>query len=382
MNFELDSEQEMLRDSVQRWVQKTYAFNDRQKVRNLPHGFSKEHWKEIADLGWLAVALPEDVGGIGQSTIESCLIAEELGRGLVLEPYVAVGVLGAHLVDRAGSADQRNQWLPDLISGERILTVAHSEHESAGGLGAVQTKAEKSGDGWKLSGSKSLVFAADAAQALLVSARTSGNFMDEDGISLFAVDPNAAGVKRRDYRTVDGTHASDITLDNVHVPATAVVGTPGKAFTALEYAYDRATITLCAEALGMMEQSVVMTCDYLKTRKQFGVPIGTFQVLQHRAADMYIETQVARAAVWRALAFLSAEDASQRRRAVASAKAQVGKTARSVCGQAVQLHGGIAITEEFPIGHYFKRMTLFDLTFGNTQAHLNSIAAAISRSAA
>jgi alkylation response protein AidB-like acyl-CoA dehydrogenase len=365
MNFELTSEQELLLESVKRWVETKYSFAQRQKIRRLPRGFAPENWREMAELGWLALALPSDVGGLGQSTIESCIIAEELGRALVLEPFVQVGILAAQLIDLAGSPQQRANWLPGLISGERIVTVAHNEHESPGALSFVETRANFVDGKWTISGRKTLTFAADAADLLLISARTTGAADDEDGISLFGLDPAAPGLKRRDYRTVDGLHVSDVTLQNVTASNEALVGQRDRAFPAIERAHQIAITVLCAEAIGMMEQALSATCEYLRSRKQFGVQIGTFQVLQHRVADMYIETQIARAALWRALAY--------RRRAVASAKAQMGRVARFVCGQAIQLHGGIGVTEEFPIGHYFKRMTVFDLTFGNTQAHLKSI---------
>ena len=382
MQFELDSEQELLRDSVRRWVEKKYPFNQRQKIRDLPKAFAPENWKEMAELGWLAVSLPEEAGGLGQSIVESCLIAEELGRGLILEPYVQVSVLAAQLISHATSGVQREELLGELMAGEKIIAAAHHEHQSPGNLSFVKTSAEQAGGGWSISGRKALVFAGDAANSFVVSARVDGDTNDENGIALFVVDASATGLTRRDFRTVDGTHASDLTLTNVTVPTEACLGKPGDAYAAIEAAHQLAIAVLCAEAVGMMEHALEMTCEHLRTRQQFGVPIGTFQTLQHRAADMYLETQVGRAAVWRALDFLANGNADQKRQAVSSAKAQVGRTARYVCSQAIQCHGGIAITEEFPIGHYYKRMTVFDLTFGNTNIHLRNLARAMCQSKA
>jgi alkylation response protein AidB-like acyl-CoA dehydrogenase len=378
MNFELDAEQAMLRDSVRQWVAKNYAFNQRKEIGKLADGFNRDHWREMAELGWLGVSMPEELGGLGGSPIETALIAEELGRGLVLEPYVSVAILAAHVLERAALASQREALIPSLISGEKIIALAHGEHEARDELQHVEARAAYANGSWRLAGAKSLVVAASAADVFLISARTSGKHDDRDGISLFAVDASTKGLRLRTFQTIDGARAADLAFE-ISVPSDALIGARDQAIEALEYGHQQAITAACAEAIGMMDQALWMTRDYLLTRKQFGVLIGTFQALQHRAADMYVEVQVARAALWRALASFLETDVASRRRAIQSAKAQVGKTARFVCGQAVQLHGGIAITEEFAIGHYFKRMCMFDLMYGNTHLQLQKIARELAR---
>jgi alkylation response protein AidB-like acyl-CoA dehydrogenase len=373
MNFELNEEQAMLRDSVRRWMANHYSFAQHQQIARLPQAFLHDHWKEMGELGWLGIALPEDVGGLGQSFIEASLIAEELGRGLALEPYVSVAALAANLILRAASPAQQAKWLPPLIAGEKIVVVAHNEHEARGELAFVETRGTQVGESWHLRGAKKLVFAAGTADLIIISARTSGQTSDAHGLSLFAVDPKTSGLVRRDYQTIDGRGASDLRFDEISVPADALIGCVGEAHEPLEYAHQCAITLSCAEAVGMMEHALLATRDYLTTRKQFGVAIGSFQALQHRAADMFIEVQVARAALWGALASLNSSPSKASRRAVATAKAQVGRAARFVCSQAIQLHGGIGVTEEYPIGHYFKRMNVFDLEYGNVHTHLLSI---------
>jgi alkylation response protein AidB-like acyl-CoA dehydrogenase len=377
VNFELTDEQAMLRDSVRRWTDANYAFAQYQQIAR-SDGLDQGLWRDMASLGWLGISLPEEVGGLAQPLLETCIVAEELGRALVLEPFVPVAVFAGHLIDRAAVGEQRASWLGALIAGETIVAVAHGEDEARGDPHCVKTRATRAGDAWRLSGAKSLVFAADSARFCLVSARVEGDTSSSSGVSLFAVEPGAPGLVRRDYRTVDGRRASDLTLNDVVVSRDQMLGPPAGAMPAIEAALERAMIVLCAEAVGLMDQVLWLTRDYLRERRQFGVPIGSFQALQHRMADMYIRVQIARAALWRALVFLDDQDATQRRRAIATAKLQVGNAARFVCGQAIQLHGGLAITEQFRIGHYFRRMTVFDATFGTAHSHLVRIARELS----
>lgn len=370
----------MLRDSARRWVQSNYSFRQYQEIAERG-GFDKDRWQQMATLGWLGVSLPEDVGGLGQPLLEACIVAEELGRAMVLEPFVAVSVLAGHLIDVAADAEQRSNWLPALIAGEKMIAVAHGEKEARGDLQFVNTRATYTGDAWHLSGEKTLVHAAGAADFFLVSARIDGNDTVRSGVSLFVVDRAAEGLVCREYRTVDGRQAADLTLNDVVIARECSVGRPGKAIEPIEYAFERAIIVLCAEAVGMMDHALLLTRDYLLERRQFGVRIASFQALQHRMSDMYIRVNVARAALWRALAFLQNADAGERRRAILSAKIQVGNAARFVCSQAVQLHGGVAITEQFPIGHYFRRMCVFDATFGSAHSHLARLAREFSAAA-
>jgi alkylation response protein AidB-like acyl-CoA dehydrogenase len=381
MNFQLTDEQAMLRDSVRRWTDAHYSFAQHQEISR-DGSLDQARWRDMGSLGWLGISLPEEAGGLGQPLLETCIVAEELGRALVLEPFVPVAVLAGHLIDRATSGEQRTEWLSALIAGDGIIAVAHGENEARGDMHFVGTRATRSGDSWLLAGEKTLVYAAESARSYLISARVEGSETAYSGVSLFAVDPDAAGLVRRDYRTVDGRRASDLTLSDVVVSHDRVIGPQAGAMAAIEHATERAIIALCAEAVGSMDQALWLTRDYLLERRQFGVRIGSFQALQHRMADMYIRVQVARAAVWRALAFLDNSDAMQRRRAIATAKVQVGNAARFVCGQAVQLHGGLAITEQFRIGHYFRRMTVFDATFGSAHAHLALIARELSHARA
>lgn len=376
MDFELTDEQAMFRDSVQRWVEKDYGFERRQAIARGPESFSREKWAEMAELGWLAAALPEADGGLGFSAIEVAVIAEELGRALVLEPYLPVAVLAAKLIELAGSPERRADLLPAIGSGESIVALAHDEHDARGEIAWVETRASRDGSGYRLDGRKTMILAGHAADRLIVSARTAGKRDDPDGISLFLVDPAAPGLARRDYQLIDGSRACDVELDGVSVDADALIGGEGGGFAPLATARAHALVALCAEAIGVMDRALWITRDYLKTRQQFGVAIGSFQALQHRAADMYVAVEQARAMVQFGLSRLDAEP-GERDLAMAGMKAQIGQLGHFVCGQAIQLHGGIGVTEEYVIGHHFKRMTVIESLFGHSQAHLAAVASAL-----
>jgi alkylation response protein AidB-like acyl-CoA dehydrogenase len=367
MTTELSDEQSMLRESAQRFVANEYGFEARRKLAASEDGFSRAHWKRFAELGWLAMALPEEHGGLGGGAVETAVLMEVFGRGLVLEPFFATVVLGAGLVADAGSQTQQAAMLPAVAEGAMLLAFAHGEPTSRYDLNAVATRAEKAGGGYALTGHKAVVWHAGAADRLVVSARTSGGERDEAGITLFLVDPRAKGVTIRGYATNDGQRAGEVILENAE--AGEVLGEVGGAYPVIAATVDRAMIALGAEACGAMAALVEQTKEYLKTRQQFGVPLSKFQVLQHRLVEMFNEQAMSRAVVYRAAATLAAADGATRAKSAAAAKAQIGKSGKFVGQQAVQLHGGMGMTDELPIGHYFKRLSMIDIAFGNAEYH-------------
>jgi len=375
MDFELSEEQVLLKDSVDRFVQNNYGADDRLKLSQTELGFSRDHWKTMAELGWLGMAFPEEVGGFGGGAVETMIMMESMGRGLVLEPFVSTVLLGGALVAEAGNEAQIESIIPSLIEGNMMLAFAYAEPQSRFNMNDVETTASKSGDGYTLNGIKSVVYHGGTADKIIVSARTSGDSRDADGISLFIVDTNADGVDIRSYQTVDGQRAADVRLENVTVGADALLGDEGKAAPVIEKVTDRATAALCAEAVGAMVATNDITNEYLKTRKQFGVPIGKFQVLQHRMVDMYMEAEQSKSMSDMAAMKLDIGYDDETKRAVSAAKSQIGKACKFVGQQSVQLHGGMGMTDEYSIGHYFKRLSTIELLFGNTDYHLNRFSA-------
>lgn len=366
MDFKLSEEQQMLQDTAARLVRDAYPFDKREGFSHSELGYSAEFWRQLGELGLTSVSLPESHGGFGGG-VESLLVLTELGRGLCLEPYLQSVVHGGGLIAQLGSEAQQDHWLPRIASAEAQLAVALEEPQSHYQLHDVQTRAEQAGDGWKLSGRKAVVIGGQSATAILVSARVTGNARDEAGIGLFLVDPQQAGVSRRDYPTVDGQRACELFLDGAVGEA---VGTPGEALPALRYQQGRAIAAQCAEALGSLQEGCALTLDYLKTRKQFGVPIGKFQVLQHRMVDCFTNAQEARSMTLMASLKIDDKDPTVRAKAASGAKVQIGKSGK-FCGQsAVQMHGGMGVTDELSVSHYFKRLTMIDLMFGNQQHHL------------
>jgi alkylation response protein AidB-like acyl-CoA dehydrogenase len=375
LDFTLTEEQSMLVDSVQRFVQQEYDFDTRQATVRDRAGFDRAHWKQFADMGWLGLALPDAVGGLDGSAVDTALVMQELGRGLVVEPYLAVAVLAAQVINAGASDAHKQALLPALIGGESLLVLAHGEPDAADALAHVALRAEPDGDGGhRLYGRKSQVLGGPVADQLIVSARTGGVAGDEYGISLFLLDANASGVTRSDYRLIDGSGVSDFAFDGARAGPRGPIGALNGGFAALDHGFCHATVALCAEAIGAMEKVIWTTRDYLLMRKQFGAAIGSFQALQHRMADMVCETEQSRAMLYRALAYLDAPDPAQRRHAVAAAKAQAGRSGKFVGGQGIQLHGGIGMTDEYCIGHYFKRLTVIDTLFGHQQSHLREMA--------
>ncbi|HWG78209.1 MAG TPA: acyl-CoA dehydrogenase family protein [Stellaceae bacterium] len=374
MDFDLSEEQRLLDETVRRLIKDEYGFEKRKSYKGSPEGFSRKLWSRYAEIGLLGLPFAEEHGGFGGSAVESMIVMESFGRGLVLEPYLASVVLGGGIVAAAGSAAQKQAILPPLAQGKLMLAFAHGEPRSRYALADVETSAARDGSGYVLNGRKAVVLHGDSADKLVVSARSGGSRRDRKGISLFLVDAKAKGVAVRGYPTVDGQRAAEIVLDEVRIGADALLGAPGEAYAAIEHALDRAIAALCAEAVGIMEVLNATTLDYLKTRKQFGVPIGSFQVLQHRMAEMMLEHEQAKSMA--ILAALSADgaDAQERRRVISAAKVQIGKSGRFIGQQAIQLHGGIGMTDEYTAGHYFKRLTMIAQSFGDEDHHLERFA--------
>jgi pimeloyl-CoA dehydrogenase small subunit len=374
MDFELSDEQRLLRQSVERLLADRYDFAARRRYSQEPAGFSEALWRQYTELGLLALPFAESDGGIGGGAVETMIVMEEFGRALALEPYLATIVLGGGFVRLGGSAAMRAALVPQIANGELKLAFAHVERQARYDLGDVATTARRDGTSFVLDGAKSLVLNGDAADKLVVSARLSGAQRDRDGIALFLVDAAADGIARRGYATVDGLRAAEVTLANVQVAADAAIGETGDAFGLIERVVDGAIAALAAEAVGAMAAMHELTVDYLKTRKQFGVAIGNFQVLQHRAAEMLIALEEARSLALYATMMAEEPDATERRRAMAAAKVQIGRSGRIIGQSAIQLHGGIGMTMEHKLGHAFKRVTMIDTLFGDADHHLAALA--------
>lgn len=371
MQFAFTPEQQQLRDSLQKYLRANYGFDARRAIQKSAGGASAAVWRDLAELGVLAMTLPEAHGGFGGGALDTYLVMEECGRALVLEPYLSTVVLGAGLVARCGSAAQQGDVLPAVAGGERQLGFAHYEPGQRYAPFAVSTTARSDGGGWRLEGEKTFVLGGASAEQLIVSARTggSGTGREPDGLSLFLVDRSAPGIEVRPYTMYDGGRAATVRLNGVRVGSDALLGEEDQAAEPLGAAIDAAIGAICAEAVGAMSVLIETTGQFLKTRKQFGVPLGTFQVLQHRLADMLLETELARSMALLAATQLDSP-APERRRAISAAKVRVGQAARFVGQQAVQLHGGIGVTDELAVSHYFKRLTMIDASFGDVDFHL------------
>ena len=375
MNFSLNEEQRLLTDSVERFVRENCSLDQHRALVSSELGYSEQSWRQMADLGWLGVNVPEAYGGIGGGPVETMVLMEAFGAGLVLEPYFPSVVLGGNLVAMAGSEAQKQAILPALDAGELKLAFAWVEAQAGYDLFDVETMAERRDGGYVMNGAKGVVLGTATADKLIVSARTTGRSRDRDGIGLFLVDRGASGVKLRDYRTVDGLRAAEVAFENVTVGDDAVLGDPRGALPVIEAVAERAIVALCAEAVGAMDVIVRSTAEYLKTRKQFGRPIGTFQVLQHQFTDMLIASEEARSMMYVATLRLGERDAALRAKAVSGAKHLIGRHGRLIGQRAIQLHGGMGMTEEMSVGHYFKRLTMIDVMFGDEAYHLKRYAA-------
>jgi pimeloyl-CoA dehydrogenase small subunit len=374
MDFGLSEEQRLLKESIERLLSGRYDFEKRKAFMQSAEGWSRELWKQYAELGLLGLPFDEKHGGFGGGPVETMIVMEAFGRALVLEPFLATVVLGGGLLRHAGSDAQRAAILPEVATGDRLLAFAHAERQSRYDLGDVLAMARRDGSGYVLDGAKSLVLHGDSAHQLIVSARVSGGRKDHDGIGLFLIDAKANGVSRRGYQTNDGQRAAEILLEGVKVGGDAALGEPGKAFPLIERVVHEAIAALAAEAVGAMTAMHEMTVDYLRTRKQFGIAIGSFQVLQHKAVDMLIAIEQARSIMMYGTMMAAESDAMERAKAMAAVKAQIGRSGHTVGQIGTQLHGGIGMTMEYKGGHYFKRLAMIDTMFGDADHHLGALA--------
>src|ERR1700742_4117568 len=373
MDFDLSEEQRLLKESVDGLLTDGYDFDQRKKYMAEKGGWSKAFWGKLAEQGVLGLPFSEDDGGFGAGGIETMIVMEALGKALGLEPYLATVVLGGGFLRHGASAEQKAKHIPGIIDGSKTFAFAQIEKSSRYDLHDVATTAKKKGAGWVIDGEKFVVLNGETADTLVVTARTKGGQRDRTGIGVVLVPGNAKGIVKKGYPTQDGLHAADISFTGVEVGADAVIGDPENALPLIERVVDDARIALCAEAVGAMDESLKSTVEYLKTRTQFGVPIGSFQVLQHRAADMFVALEQARSMSYFATMASDIKDAKERANAVAAAKVQIGRSGKFVGQQAIQLHGGIGMTMEARIGHYFKRLTMIENTFGDSDYHLRRV---------
>jgi len=376
MHFSLTAEQQLLADTVQRFLARAYGFEARGRIVRSEEGWSHEIWAQMAEMGLLGLQVAEEHGGMGPAPVETLLTLTALGRALVVEPYLSSAVLGTVLVRELGSEAQKAALLPSLAAGEKVVVPAHGEPDARYDLSRVAATAVRSGKGWTLRGRKAVVLHAPAADVLLVSARTSGDAAAPSGISLFQVPRDAPGLRLTPYATIDGQRAADVDLEGVALPGDAILGEEGGAFPGIEAAFDLGVAALCAQAAGVLQAALDGTIEFTKTRKQFGVPIATFQALRHRMADMLIHVEQARSMAYLAVLRADEPDPRERRRAVSAAKVVVGQAARFVGQQAVQLHGGMGVSDEMPVAHQFKRLLAIEQTFGDTEHHLEQFIAA------
>ena len=375
MDFKLTEEQQMLQETAERLVRDVYDFESRKAFSESEAGFSTAFWQQLGELGLTAIPFSEELGGFGGTGVETMLIMEQLGKGICLEPYMESVILAGGLIGQLGSDAQKEELLGGIATGELQAAVALDELNSHYDLANVTTTASDQGGEWVLNGRKGVVIGGQTAGKILVSARTAGNNRDEQGISLFVIDPSAAGVTRRVYATVDGRKACELFLDNVQGE---LLGEAGNAYDAIRYQSGRAIAALCAEAVGAMRTACDLTLEYLKTRKQFGVPIGKFQVLQHRMVDMISELERATSMAILAACLADDEDSAERSAKLAAAKFVINRAGRYVAEQCIQLHGGIAMTWEYNGAHYAKRLVMISHQFGDDDHHLEAYAAQLS----
>jgi alkylation response protein AidB-like acyl-CoA dehydrogenase len=374
MDFEFTREQQLLGDTLRRFLGERYGFEARRGIVRSAEGWSREIWSALAEMGLLGLQVPEEHGGAGDAPVETLLTMTAFGRVLLVEPYLPSAILATSLIRELGSAAQKKSLLPPLVAGERIAVPAHDEEGTRYALSHVATSAARKKDGFVLNGRKAVIPHAAAADHLLVSARESGGAEAEDGISLFLVKRDTPGVSITSYPTLDEQRAAEVVLRDVSLPSTALIGPEGGAFAAIRAAWDVGIAAVCAEAVGALQAILEATIEYTKTRKQFGVPIGTFQALQHRMAEMLLHVEQARSMSYLAALRCRHPDPVVRARAVSAAKVLVGQACRRVGQEAIQLHGGMGMTDELAVSHYFKRLTVIELSFGDTEHHLERFA--------
>ena len=373
MDFSLNEIQTMLVDSVEKFIARDYGFDLRQEYAASETGYSTDVWQTFCELGWTAIPFADRDGGLDGGPIETMILMQQFGRGLVVEPYLANIVLAGGILRRVGNDAQKTKWLKPLIDGGLQAALAFVEPQSRYDLNNIASTATAADDGWIINGRKGVVLNGGNAGLLIIPARTASGTTSEDGISLFAVDGNADGVSRRAYPTIDGHQAAEIRLDNVRVDATALLGDAGRGFEPLASVIDEATLAICAEAVGIMQVLTDKTVDFAKNRVQFGVPIGTFQALQHRMVDMLTASEQSYSLLlWATMA--NSDHTEEAKRAISAIKYQVGTAGTKVGQEAVQLHGGMGVSWELDIGHYFKRLTAISQMLGNADWHLDKLA--------
>jgi len=370
MNFELSEEQKMIQQSVERFVQENYDLPKRVELSSQDPGYSKDYWNSMAELGWLGLPFNEEDGGFGGNQIDTLVIMEQFGKGLVLEPFIANIVLGGGAIQMGGSEELKNEMLSSLIEGSKQLALAYAEQQSRFDLEDVATSARQEGDKYIINGQKSMVLNAESADHIVVVARTNGGQVDEEGITLFLVDSDSKGLERNNFPTVDGLRASEITFENVEVNSDRMIGEIDKGFSILRTITNNAILALCAEAVGAMEVLYKDTVEYTQQREQFDHPLSDFQVLQHRMVDMFMEYEQCKSLLFRAT-METIQDPDMAQRTIHALKHLIGKSGIFVGENAVQLHGGMGVTEELRVGHFFKRLLVIDSQFGNADFHLD-----------
>jgi pimeloyl-CoA dehydrogenase small subunit len=372
MDFSFTEEQTLLRNSVSRFLADNYKFEFFKKNSRTDPGWSPSVWKQFAELGLMAAPLPEEHGGLGGGAVDTMIVMEELGRSLVVEPYVQTVVVGGGFIGH-GTEAQKAEWLPRIAAGETVIAFAFAESQGRFNYADLVTTAKKQGSNYVLNGQKAVVLGGPWADTLIVTARTAGGQRDAKGVSVFLVDKKSKGVVTRDYPTIDGLRASEVTFENVEVPAANLIGALDNGLDLVEQVTDTAIAAHASEAVGAMKVLLDATVEYSKTRKQFGVPIGKFQALQHRMVDMFMNYEQS-ASIALMVTLKLGEDAVERKKAASAAKVQIGKAGRFIGQNAVQIHGGMGMTDELNVGHYFKRLTMLDTLYGNVDHHLKRYA--------
>jgi alkylation response protein AidB-like acyl-CoA dehydrogenase len=374
MDFSFSEEQTLLRNSVQKYLADNYKFEDFKKISRGEPGYSAKNWKQFAELGLLAAPLPEAYGGLGGGPVDVMVVMEEFGKALVVEPYVPTVVVGGSFFQYGGTDAQKEEWLNKIAAGDTIIAFAFAEPQGRFNYADLTTTAKKNGANYVLNGQKAVVLGGPWADTLIVTARTAGGQRDAKGVSVFVVDAKSKGIVTRDYPTIDGLHASEITFENVEVPAANLIGTADDGLKLIEQVTDTAIAAHASEAVGAMKVLVDATVEYSKTRKQFGVPIGKFQALQHRMVDMFMNSEQS-ASITYMVTLKLGDGETERAKAASAAKVQIGKSGRFIGQWAVQIHGGMGMTDELNVGHYFKRLTMLDTLYGNVDHHLKRYAA-------
>ncbi len=373
MNFSFSEEQNMLKDSVARFVQEQYDIDTRHAIANSEQGFSTENWALFAELGWLSIPFPEALGGFGGSAVDTMAVMEEMGKGLIIEPFIATVLLFGGVLEQAGSAEQQNSTIGDIIEGKLQGAVAFSERQSRYELADVKTTAQARQGGFVLNGEKTLVLNGVAADKLIVSARTSGEQFDQQGISLFLIDANADGIEKTTIQLMDGQRVANICFKNVSLSQDQLLGSLGDGYQALQTTIDKVMVAVSAEAVGLMQTLNTTTIEYTKTREQFGVAIGSFQALQHRMVDMFMACEQSKSLLYRAVCSMDDDNADpiEVQKNILALKVMVGRAGQLIGAEAIQLHGGMGITDELAVGHYVKRLMMINASFGDADYQQN-----------